>query len=176
MPDKLKSEETFPDYVIASKAVGALRKYHSSKDLFMIAVGFKMPHLSMHVPYKYYDMYRAKADANVWELTKKERKFPKSAPAIAYRCCSDGAFKYMDNITEGATNSEKIDNLEYDYSTVTPPEMRRQLMWGYSAMITFVDKQLGRILDTIDELGMWDNLTIVLTSDHGMHNGEKGLW
>jgi arylsulfatase A-like enzyme len=34
----------------------------------------------------------------------------------------------------------------------------------------------GRILDAIDELELWSNLTVVLTSDHGMHLGEKGIW
>jgi hypothetical protein len=39
-----------------------------------------------------------------------------------------------------------------------------------------VDTQLGRLLDAIDELQLWNNLTIILTADHGMHNGEKGIW
>ena len=42
--------------------------------------------------------------------------------------------------------------------------------------ISFLDAQIGRILDTLDELKLWDSTTIVLTSDHGMHNGEKGIW
>lgn len=39
--------------------------------------------------------------------------------------------------------------------------------------MTFLDAQIGRLLDKIDELKLWRNLTIVLTSDHGMHNGKR---
>ncbi len=34
----------------------------------------------------------------------------------------------------------------------------------------------GRILDVLDELKLWDNTTVILSADHGMHNGEKGIW
>ena len=49
-------------------------------------------------------------------------------------------------------------------------------MWGYAAAITFLDTQIGRLLDVMDEMNMWQNTTIILTSDHGIHNGEKGIW
>ena len=49
-------------------------------------------------------------------------------------------------------------------------------MQGYLAGVSFLDTQIGRILDLLDELDLWQNTTVVLTSDHGMHNGEKGLW
>ena len=57
-----------------------------------------------------------------------------------------------------------------------PLAVHQEMMWGYAALVTFVDKQLGRVLDAVDELELWGNLTVVLTSDHGMHNGEKGIW
>ena len=46
----------------------------------------------------------------------------------------------------------------------------------YSAGISFLDAQLGRILDVMDNKNLWDTTTVILTSDHGMHNGEKGMW
>ena len=54
--------------------------------------------------------------------------------------------------------------------------MYTEMMWGYAASVSFLDTQLGRILDALDEFDLWENTTIVLTSDHGMHNGEKGIW
>jgi len=57
-----------------------------------------------------------------------------------------------------------------------PTDMRNELMWGYCGAVSFLDEQIGRILDVIDELKLWSNLTVILTSDHGMHNGEKGMW
>ena len=40
-------------------------------------------------------------------------------------------------------------------------------MWGYAAAISFLDAQIGRLLDLFDELGLWDNTAIILTADHG---------
>ena len=51
-----------------------------------------------------------------------------------------------------------------------------EIMRGYAAGVTFLDVQLGRLLDEMDSLGLWETTTIVLSSDHGMHNGEKGMW
>ena len=76
---------------------------------------------------------------------------------------------------EGALPASKEIELE-QMDMVTPQDMYTEMMWGYSAAVSFVDYQLGRVLDVLDELDLWKNLTIVLTSDHGMHNGEKGLW
>ena len=55
-------------------------------------------------------------------------------------------------------------------------DMRNEIMMGYSASITFVDVQLGRLLDVFDKHNLWKNTVVILTSDHGMHNGEKGIW
>lgn len=175
MPDKYRPEETFPDYIYATKTINALRKMHADKSqYFMISMGFKMPHLAQHMPYKYYDAYRGMYHQGaVWNLTAEELTFPKTAPICEYRCCADRWFKYMKN--EGSLPADRHEELEDPLSPV-PLAVHRSLMWGYSAMITFADKQLGRILDVLDELNMWNNLTVILTADHGMHNGEKGLW
>ena len=55
-------------------------------------------------------------------------------------------------------------------------DMHNEIMKGYCGSISYLDVQLGRILDTLDKLELWDDTVIVLTSDHGMHNGEKGIW
>jgi iduronate 2-sulfatase len=63
-----------------------------------------------------------------------------------------------------------------DRTRAFPKRMHQELIWSYSASITFLDTQVGRLLDAIEELGLWNNVTIIFTSDHGMHNGEKGIW
>ena len=42
--------------------------------------------------------------------------------------------------------------------------------------VTFLDAMLGRVLDTLNELNLWENTLVVFSSDHGMHVGEKGMW
>jgi iduronate 2-sulfatase len=171
MPDKVRPEETFPDHIFATKAIDGLKRLSKKDEYFMIAIGFKMPHLAMHVPYKYYDMYRSRT--HVWDASPEELKFPPTAPAVSYRCCADSRFKYMNG--EGSLKFNRTHELQMINDSI-PLSVHKETMWGYTAMITFADKQLGRVLDAIDELELWNNLTVVLTADHGMHNGEKGLW
>ena len=49
-------------------------------------------------------------------------------------------------------------------------------MWGYLSAISFLDAQLGRILDALERTGAIENTLIVFTSDHGMHIGDYGMW
>jgi arylsulfatase A-like enzyme len=171
-PDKVRPEETFPDHVLASEAIQGLRNLSAANDYFMVSIGFKMPHLSTHVPYKYYDMYRDKL--HIWQSsTDEQRQFPRTTPLISHRCCAEPHMRYMNE--EGTKRGTEFDDIER-VDRPFPLRGYTELMWGYTAMITFVDKQLGRVLDAIDELKLWNNMTIVLTADHGMHNGEKGLW
>ena len=170
MPDKVRAEETFPDYIFASKAIEGLQRLSKLNEYFMVSVGFKMPHLAMHVPYKYYDMYRSRV--HQWNATEAELRYPLTSPVVSYRCCAD-SYHYMND--EGALKSNRTYETRHINDTF-PLTVHQEMMWGYAAMVTFVDKQLGRVLDAVDELELWGNLTVVLTSDHGMHNGEKGIW
>jgi arylsulfatase A-like enzyme len=50
-------------------------------------------------------------------------------------------------------------------------DLRRQCVQAYFASISFMDAQVGRVLDALDRLGLADNTIIVFTSDHGYHTG-----
>ena len=49
-------------------------------------------------------------------------------------------------------------------------------MQGYLASVSYVDHQVGRLLDGLDRSGLKDNTIVVLWTDHGFHIGEKENW
>lgn len=171
MPDKVKPLHGFRDHEFATKAVEQLRKMAAKSQFFMSAVGFKLPHLDLHVPHKFFELYKDKKE--FWKLSKKELKYPTSLSEISYRCCAEGRFRFMRE--EGSLPHNRSTGL-MDINKALPNEMHDDLMMGYLAGISYLDTQVGRILDVLDELNLWENTTVVLTSDHGMHNGEKGIW
>eukprot|EP01035_Chromulina_nebulosa_P032578 gene32578-43527_t len=171
MPDKYLQEKDFRDHQFADRAVTLLQQLTREPKPFFLAVGFKLPHNALHVPFEYYKMYKNKAYQ--WRLAKKELRFPYTSPEVAYRCCAEPRFKFMRN--EGAlkaNRSVKIGDINMQFTN----EMRDELMMGYCAGVSFVDKQVGKILDVLDQLDLWKNTTVVLTADHGMHCGEKAIW
>ena len=57
------------------------------------------------------------------------------------------------------------------------PKSRAEAMAAYYACISFMDSQVGILLDTLDRLQLWDDTIVVLISDHGYHFGDHdGLW
>ena len=63
----------------------------------------------------------------------------------------------------------------YDMGNATP-DMLRRVKALYAGSISLIDKGVGRILDTLDELGLADDTMVVFVSDHGEMMGDHGMW
>ncbi|MEW6356412.1 MAG: sulfatase [Planctomycetota bacterium] len=121
---------------------------------FFLAAGFLKPHLPFIAPKRYYDLYPKGS------LTLADNPFPpKDCPEIALH--DSGELRaYSDIPKEG--------NI--------PDEKALELIHGYYACTSYVDAQIGRLLDELDKLGLAEKTVVILWGDHGWQLGEHGLW
>jgi iduronate 2-sulfatase len=114
---------------------------------FFIAAGFHKPHLPWVAPQKYFDLYPPEKI----ELPKEPADVRKGVPELAF--------------TRTAGDDKMTD------------KERQQAVAAYYSCVSFTDANVGVLLDTLDELKLWDSTVVVFVSDHGFHLGEHGgLW
>lgn len=129
-------------------ATEAIRLLEANKDKpFFLAVGFYRPHTPYVAPKKYFDLYPV-AGIELPPLSDLDRE---RNPAPAYA----SAKKDQDAMTD---------------------DQRKSAIQAYWASVTFMDAQVGRVLDALDRLGLKDSTIVVMTSDHGYHLADHGLW
>jgi uncharacterized sulfatase len=115
---------------------------------FFIAAGFYKPHCPWIAPGKYFDLYKPEQ----FTLPEISEETSKQYPELAL--ASTNPWPYF-----GITGEQALECIH-----------------AYYAAISFVDAQIGKLLDAVDSLGLRDNTIIVFWSDHGYHLGEHGLW
>jgi iduronate 2-sulfatase len=136
------------DGMLASDAQWVLERCaRDSQRPFFLAVGFYRPHTPYVAPAPYFTGY-PRADM----------------PLV------QGVAEDQQDLPAAALGSHKK-----EHESLTD-DLRQQAIQAYFASITFMDAQVGRVLDTLDRLGLADNTIVVFTSDHGYHLGEHGLW
>ena len=152
VPDHLPA-----DGATAQAALDRLRKLRDNKDSppFFLAVGFHKPHLPFVAPKKYWDLYDPHKLPPV-EVSKP----PEGAPTIAVRKGPAELNQYLETYPGG----------------VVSPERTRHLRHGYAACVSYVDTQIGLLLNELDAQGIRDNTIVVLWSDHGYKLGDLGSW
>ena len=154
-------DDAYFDGGTANGAVRFLNDYNENKPFFL-AVGFKKPHLPFCAPAKYWELYN-RADIPLAEYRQKAV----GSPELAYHKCGE-LMSYTD-IPPLASFSD-IKNVEL------PDEKARELIHGYYACISYMDAQVGKVLDALREKGLEKNTIIVFWGDHGWHLGDHGLW
>lgn len=133
-----------------------LQKYagdHSDQPFFL-ALGFSKPHLPFVAPKKYWDLY----DRNSLPLPA-YRKDPAGIPYMSHNDYVE-ARVYNGVPDEGAISDSK----------------HRELLHGYLACISYIDAQVGLLLDTLKKTGLDKNTIVILWGDHGFHTGDHDIW
>ncbi len=146
-------DNTFLDGKVADLAVTTLKEISQRKEPFFLAVGFAKPHLPFISPRKYWDLYDP---AKIQLAPNKFR--PRGAPD--YAILPGGELRNYKAIPDGSI----------------PDDLARQLKHGYYAAISYVDAQVGKVLDELDRLGLARNTIVILWGDHGWKLGEHDAW
>ena len=143
------------DSLLADDAIWVMERMAKQKQTpgkhrpFFLSVGFYRPHTPYVAPKKYFENYPLdEMPYFPLEEAKKERE---GVPQAAY-----GSFRDFQNNMSEAHHREAIQ--------------------AYYASVSFMDAQVGRVIDALDRLGLADDTVIVFTSDHGYHLGDHGLW
>jgi uncharacterized sulfatase len=146
LADKTGKDEDHTDGKVATQAIELLEK-HGTKPFFL-AVGFYRPHCPFVAPQKYFDLYPMEKIS----LPTIPEGFEKTA-------------------LKPALDSTK----PWPHFGITETQAR-ETKRAYYAAISFVDAQIGRVLDALDRLKLTEKTIVVFWSDHGYLLGEHGLW
>jgi iduronate 2-sulfatase len=118
-----------------------------AKEPFFLGVGFVRPHVPFVAPKKYFDLYP-------WE----QMTLPEKVPGD------------WDDIPKPGINYKTSVNMQMDVTR------QKKALAGYYAAVSFMDAQVGKVLDALEKSGQADNTIVIFTSDHGYHLGEHDFW
>ena len=145
------ADEVYKDGRVAKNAIETLHKIKD--DNFLMFVGLSKPHLPFNAPKKYWDLF----DKNDFEIPSKEK------PEGMYRLALSkwGELK-------GYYGIPKKGDLD--------DELTRTLIHGYHASVSYIDAQVGKVMQALEDLDLRKNTMVIFMSDHGYKIGEYGTW
>jgi len=147
-------DDAYFDGKIAKKGIEDLQKLKENNQPFFLALGFMKPHLPFNAPKKYWDLY----DRNKIELPESYVQ-PKSTPKQAFH--NFGELRKYTGIPKKGD---------------VPKELALEMIHGYYACVSYVDAQIGLVLDELKRLDLEDDTIVVLWGDHGWNLGDHKLW
>lgn len=150
-------DETYVDGARALVAAKKIGKLAAEDEPFFFAVGYTKPHLPFVAPRKYWDLYERDDFSMPTNLG-----IPPGYP------------KYAANVTAGEMRRYS------DYEGKTPKDfsddLNKRLLHGYAACVSYMDANVGKLLDALDASGEADNTIVVFWGDHGWKLGDHHSW
>lgn len=141
-----------PDGRTAQSAAAALAELRNRR--FLLAVGFLRPQLPLAAPKRFFDLY----PAGSWAGPESPEP-PLNAPSFALHS-SEEVRQYVDIPSNGPI----------------PDTKARELIRAYRACVSYIDAQVGVLLDAVDEHGLAESTIVAFAGVNGSHLGELGLW
>ena len=145
-------DDAYQDGKVAEKTIADLRRLKQRGEPFFLACGFWRPHLPFNAPKKYWDLY----DRD--EIRLADNYYPpKNNPA--------------QNVS-----AQEFERYARTGDAKATEAFQAEARHAYYACVSYVDAQIGRVLDVLDELGLADDTIVMLWSDHGFLLGEHSFW
>jgi arylsulfatase A-like enzyme len=141
-------DEAVSDTHIADYGIAELGRKHDQP--FFLTLGFHKPHMPWNVPQKYYDLH------------------PLDRIELPPHRTND-----LDDLPPAAV---KMANPSGDHAKVLASGRWKEAVQAYLAAISYLDGQIGRVLDAFDQSAYATNTIICFWGDHGWHLGEKQHW
>lgn len=151
-------DEGYPDGLTTNLALSKLRELKERKQPFLMGVGFFKPHLPFNAPKRYWDLY----DRDSIPISENPR-IPENINIQSLH--ESGEFNQYALGEEKASLSKAVSD---DYA--------RKLKHGYLASISYIDEQIGKLLNELKQLELDDNTIVVIWGDHGWHLGDQSVW
>lgn len=162
----------------------AIKVFNAPRDQpLFLAVGYRRPHLPFVAPKRYFDLYQPTP-----EWLPEVRRPATDAPIMAY-FNSDGyagmlkkfdlQLPYPPKTADDAVRWNGFELRSYNGMPKDGPiddDLQIRIRQAYMACISYVDAQIGRLLDELDRTDRWSRTIVLLWADHGWHLGEHGAW
>ncbi|WP_269520507.1 sulfatase-like hydrolase/transferase [Alteromonas sp. BMJM2] len=144
-------DDFYKDGKVAIDAIQTLKELKNDK--FLMFVGLSKPHLPFNAPKRYWDLYGSS------EFAVPSRNKPEDMYRLALT--NWGELRMYGGIPkEGDVDDE----------------LTKKLIHGYYASVSYMDAQVGKVMQALDEMDLRENTMVVLMSDHGYKLGEYGAW
>lgn len=145
-------DNAYYDGLVADKTIKDLKRMKKEEKPFFLACGFIKPHLPFYAPKKYWDLYDRE------KIVVADNQYrPKNAPKSL----------------KGSGEMHSYHNRNIKYNS---DKWHRSCRHGYYACVSYVDAQIGKLMQALDELGLRENTIVILWGDHGWHLGEHNFW
>lgn len=152
------SDDGYPDGLTAYRAVEKLKQLKEKNTSFFLGVGFFKPHLPFTAPARYWDLYE-ESQIPLTEST----DIPENVNPASLHESSE---------FNGYLTGEEHPSLQNPVSDA----YQRKIRHAYVAAVSYVDAQIGKVLDALESLGLSENTIVVLWGDHGWQLGDHRVW
>jgi len=158
------SDNAYNDGANVLQANDLLAQLSKKDQPFFLAVGIAKPHLPFIAPKKYWDLYN-RADMPIEKYQEKS----KNSVDVAYH--NSGELRAYTDIPPLLSFTD-----QKPFGLTLPVDKQQELIHGYYAAISYTDALVGKLLHTLDSLGLSKNTIVILWGDHGWHLGDHNLW